>query len=175
MTKNIIIISSTPRKGGNSDILCDEFLKGAEKAGHNAKKIFLNDKNINYCTGCLDCVTKNSCSQNDDMGEIIKQILKADVLVFTTPVYFYTMSGQLKTFIDRCCAGYTQMRDLDLYFITSASAPYNGGTVDGIKRFTDCLVNCTEKLTIHAPATEINEIKSNEKIMKEAYNAGLNC
>lgn len=111
MGKKVIIISSSPRKGGNSDILCDEFQKGAQEAGHDIEKIFLKDKKINYCSGCGFCNTNNytACSQKDDMNEILDKIIKADVIVMATPVYFYTMCAQMKTFIDRWCARYTHI------------------------------------------------------------------
>ena len=108
--KKILILSSSPRRGGNSDTLCDEFLRGATEAGNEAEKIFLRDKNINYCTGCSVCsMYGKPCPQKDDMSEIIEKMLAADVIVMATPVYFYTMSAQMKTLIDRCCARYTEM------------------------------------------------------------------
>lgn len=109
MPKNILIISSSPRKGANSDTLCDQFYVGVLDAGHNVEKIFLKDKNINYCTGCGYCNEHKKCSQHDDMAEILEKMVKADVIVLATPMYFYTISGQLKTFIDRCCARYTEI------------------------------------------------------------------
>lgn len=104
MAKNVLILSSSLRKGGNSDLLCDEFVKGVRESGHNAEKIFLKDKSINYCTGCGYCFERTgNCSQKDDMADIRDKMLSADVIVFATPVYFYTMAGQMKTLIDRCC------------------------------------------------------------------------
>lgn len=55
MSKNILILSGSPRKGGNSDILCDRFMEGARESGHRAEKVFLRDKNIGYCIGCEAC------------------------------------------------------------------------------------------------------------------------
>ena len=109
MSKKVLIISSSPRKGGNSDTLCDKFAEGAKSAGNEVEKIFLKDKKINYCTGCGFCNTNDytACSQKDDTSEILDKMVEADVIVFATPVYFYTMCGQLKTLIDRCCAIYT--------------------------------------------------------------------
>ena len=69
--KKILILSSSPRRGGNSDTLCDEFLRGAIESGNEAEKIFLRDKNINYCTGCSVCsMYGKPCPQKDDMSEI---------------------------------------------------------------------------------------------------------
>jgi len=78
---------------------------GAEEAGHNVEKIFLNDKEINYCTGCGTCYNMGkSCPQKDDMAEVLGKMIAADAIVMATPVYFYTMNGQMKTLIDRTCS-----------------------------------------------------------------------
>ena len=93
-------------------MLCDQFLQGAKESGHKAEKIFLKNKNINYCTGCGACHNGiKSCAQKDDMAEVLDKMVNADVIVMATPVYFYTMCGQMKTLIDRTCARYTEIND----------------------------------------------------------------
>ena len=107
MSKKVLILSASPRKGGNSDVLCDTFLRGATAAGHSVEKISLRDKNIHYCTGCGVCNRTHRCVQKDDMAEILDKMVAADVIVLATPVYFYTMDGQMKTLIDRTVPRYT--------------------------------------------------------------------
>ncbi|MDE6138384.1 MAG: flavodoxin family protein [Candidatus Gastranaerophilales bacterium] len=150
MSKKVLIISSTPRKGGNSDILCDEFQRGAQEAGNEVEKIFLRDKKINYCSGCGYCNTNDytACSQKDDMNEILEKIVNADVIVMATPVYFYTMCGQMKTFIDRWCARYTHIIGKEFYFIITAAdnnarALYR--TLEEYRGLLDCLSSPLEK------------------------------
>ena len=122
MAKRILILSSSPRKGGNSDTLCDEFLRGAKEAGNDVEKIFLRDKKINYCTGCSTCSLHHKpCPQKDDAAEIIDKMVAADFIVLASPFYFYTMSAQMKTLIDRCCGLYTEMNDKEFYFIVTAA------------------------------------------------------
>ena len=121
MKKKVLILSSSPRRNGNSDLLCDRFLEGAKASGHDVEKIFLKDKNINYCTGCGSCSMGKSCPQKDDMPEILEKMIAADVIVMATPVYFYTMCGQMKTLIDRTCARYQEIKDKDFYFIVAAA------------------------------------------------------
>lgn len=106
MSKKILIVSSSPRKGGNSDLLCDEFMKGARGAGHDVEKIRLAEKRIGYCRGCGVCHDAHACLQKDDMAELLDKLLEADVIVLATPVYFYTLCGQMKTFIDRTVPRY---------------------------------------------------------------------
>ena len=89
MTKKVLILSSSPRRGGNSDTLCDEFMRGAQEAGNQVEKIFLKDKNINYCTGCSVCsMYGKPCPQKDDANEVVEKMIAADVIVMATPVYF---------------------------------------------------------------------------------------
>lgn len=94
-------MSTSPRKGGNYDLLCDEFMRGAQEAGNQVEKIFLKDKKVNYCLGCGACYNRGeNCPQKDDMAEILEKMVSAEVIVMATPVYFYTMNAQMKTLID---------------------------------------------------------------------------
>lgn len=119
--------------------MCDEFLRGAQEAGHEVEKIFLKDKTIHYCTGCGVCNEGKPCPQKDDAPEIVRKMVAADVIVLATPVYFYTMSAQMKTLIDRCCAGYLEIRDKEFYFIVAAaetSVAAMERTIDGFRGFS---------------------------------------
>lgn len=111
MSKKVLVLSASPRKGGNSDLLCDKFIEGATAAGNEAEKIFLRDKRINYCVACDSC-QKNTgkCALKDDMEGILEKMITADVIVMATPVYFYTMDAQMKTLIDRTVARYTEIK-----------------------------------------------------------------
>jgi multimeric flavodoxin WrbA len=176
MVKNILIISSSPRRGGNSDTLCNEFLRGAQEAGNTVEKIFLADKNIHFCNGCDLCSsTGKPCPQKDDAAEVIEKMVQADVLVLATPVYFYAMSAQLKTLLDRCCGRYTEIGNKDFYLL--ASAAENGGervqhVFDNIQGFLDCLENPTVKGKLLCGGVwHKGEIKGNPAL-KEAYEMG---
>ncbi len=85
--KKVLIISSSPGKEGNSDILCDEFACGTREAGHDVEKIRLTEKNVGYCQGCYACQKLKKCVKNDDANEIVNKMLNADVIVLATPVY----------------------------------------------------------------------------------------
>ncbi|MGN0666617.1 MAG: flavodoxin family protein [Huintestinicola sp.] len=177
--KNILIISASPRKGGNSDTLCDEFLRGARDSGNNAEKIFLRDKKINYCTGCGVCNNTHKCVQKDDMAEILDKMVNADVIVLATPVYFYTMDAQLKTLIDRTVPRYTEISGKEFYFIVTAADTDKAmleKTVDGLRGFTeDCLSDPIEKGVIYASGVwQSGEVNGTEYIRK-AYEMGRNA
>lgn len=105
MNKNILLLAGSSRKDGNSDILCDQFIMGAEEAGHYTEKVYIKDYKINYCIACYACKRNSGiCIHKDDMVEITQKMIAADVIVLATPVYFYSMDAQLKALIDRCYA-----------------------------------------------------------------------
>jgi multimeric flavodoxin WrbA len=176
MKKIVLVLSSSPRRGGNSDLLCDQFVNGANEAGHHAEKIFLKDKKINYCTGCGTCLNgKKPCPQKDDMAEILVKMIGADVIVMATPVYFYTMCGQMKTLIDRCCSRYTEITNKELYFIVTAADARKQAmerTLEEFRGFMSCLDGAKEKGVIYGVgAWNIGDIKG-KPAMEEAFEAG---
>ncbi|HII93064.1 MAG TPA: flavodoxin family protein [Methanosarcina sp.] len=176
MSKNVLILSASPRKGGNSDMLCDQFMLGAEEAGHAVEKIFLRDKEINYCTGCGTCFNRGEgCFQKDDMSEILEKMIAADAIVMATPVYFYTMNAQMKTLIDRTCPRYTEISEKDFYFIVAAANDSKLAmerTIEGFRGFTSCLEEPKEKGIIYGTGTwNIGDIKGS-KAMEQAYEMG---
>lgn len=174
--KNVLIISASPRKNGNSDILCDRFAQGALERGHKVEKIFLASKNINYCRGCGVCNTTHRCVQKDDMAEILEKMVAADVIVLATPVYFYTMDGQMKTLIDRTVPRYTEITDKDFYYIMTAADTEKASlirTIEAFRGFTeDCLAGAREAGVIYGVgAWNIGEIKGTPSY-DEAYEMG---
>ena len=178
MNKNVLVISASPRKGGNSDTLCDEFIRGAQESGNHAEKIFLASKNIKYCIGCGVCNTTQKCVQKDDMAEILDKMVEADVIVLATPVYFYTMDAQMKTLIDRTVPRYTEIQNKDFYFIVAAADTERKmmeRTIEGFRGFTqDCLTGAREKGIIYGTgAWQAGEIKGTPAVT-QAYEMGRN-
>ncbi len=147
--KKVLILSGSPRKGGNSDLLCDEFMRGALASGNEVTKIRVAEKNVGYCRACYACARNGGvCVQNDDMKEILSAMESADVLVLATPVYFYSASAQLKTVIDRTLARWTKLKNKEFYYImTSAeeSDTVMDGTLAVLRGFADCLEGSAEK------------------------------
>ena len=105
MGKKVLVLSGSPRKGGNSDLLCDEFVRGAIESGNQVEKIRIAEKKIGYCSACYYCRDHGGiCARKDDMVEILQKIIEADVIVLSSPVYFYSINAQLKAVIDRTVA-----------------------------------------------------------------------
>ena len=175
--KNVLIISSSPRKGGNSDLLCDEFMVGAKESGNNVEKILLVDKKVGFCNACGACYSTGKCVQKDAANEIIEKIMKNDVIVLATPTYFYAMSAQLKALIDRTCGVYQDIRNKEFYVIVTA-ADHNKEmlerVVDNIRGFFDCLDGAQEKgIMLVGGVVNKGDVKNTE-FMKQAYEMGKN-
>lgn len=176
MAKKILLISASPRKGGNTDRLCDEFARGAREAGHEVEKIRLAEHTIHYCTGCGTCSELGKpCPQRDDAAEIIDKMVAADTLVLATPVYFYTMSAQMKTLIDRTCPRYTELAGKEFYFIAAMAEtqrPLMERTFDSLRGFLDCLDDPHEKGLIAATGVWKRGEIEGTPFLQEAYEMG---
>lgn len=176
--KKVLILSGSPRRGGNSDLLCDEFMRGCLQSGHMVEKVRISEKKINFCTGCGVCNNTHKCVLKDDMVDILNKMVEADVIVMATPVYFYSMDGQMKTLIDRCVPRYQEISNKEFYFILAAADTNEKmmhRTIEAFRGFSqDCLDNTQEKGIIYGlGAWQIGEIKDNPA-MKQAYDAGKN-
>lgn len=149
MGKSILIISSSPRKSGNTDILCDRFAEGAVEAGNETETIYLREKNIGNCLACDSCKRNGGeCIRKDDMEEILTKIMASDAIVMATPVYFYTMNAQMKNLIDRTYSRYLEIKDKEFYFMLTAADDDIRAmerTVEGFRGFTYCLEGAVEK------------------------------
>ena len=181
MAKKIIVLNGSPRANGNTKELVKAFVKGAESAGNTVQVFDLQKMNIHGCLGC--CMGgKDEASpfvQKDDMAEILDKMVQADVIVMATPVYFYSMNGQMKTLIDRTVPRYEEIAGKDFYFIVAAADSNRANmekTLETFRGFTeDCLPDAHEKGVIYGTgAWQIGDIKSSPA-MEEAYQAGRNA
>lgn len=178
MSKKILVLSASPRKGGNSDILCDEFILGAKESGNQVEKIFVANKKINYCIACGYCKqNEGNCVHKDDMTKILEKMLDTDVIVMATPVYFYSMDAQMKTLIDRVFPKYTEIKNKEFYFIMTAGNSKKQSlerTLEGFRGFTSCLTGSKEKGIIYGTGVlKKGDIKESPA-MKQAYEMGKN-
>ena len=176
MSKKVLIISTSPRKGGNSDTLAEEFARGAKEAGHEVEKSGLWDKTIGFCRGCLACQKTGRCVIHDDADAIARKMLTADVIVFATPIYYYEMSGQMKTMLDRAnplfSADYT-FRDI---YLLATAADTDDSAMDGAAKGLEGWISCFEKarlagMVFGGGADAIGTIQGNPAL-NEAYEMG---
>lgn len=179
MSKKVLIISSSFRLQSNSDILAHEAQRGAIEAGNDVEFVNLKDKNINSCLGCMTCQKTLRCVQDDDMRELVEKVRKADVLIFATPIYFYEMSGQMKTFLDRCYPLYPGDYNFrDVYIITAsrASATHTSDTATmGLLGWITCFEKANlAGMVIGAGVLGPNEVSEHPDLLEQAYEMGKN-
>ena len=171
MSKKVLILSGSPRKNGNSDILCDEFMRGALEAGHQVEKIRVAEKNIGFCRGCYACKS-GSCVIQDDMAEVLQKMIDADVLVLASPVYFYSIDAQLKALIDRTVARWTEVKDKEFYYIMTAADGERASletTLACFRGYADCVEGAQERGVLYGTGVyEKGEVKGT-KAMAEAF------
>ncbi|QAA32641.1 flavodoxin family protein [Clostridium manihotivorum] len=102
---NILVITGSPRKNGNTEIIAGVFAESAREVGHKVTVRKLSENKVNPCIDCKYCFTHDGvCVQNDDMNEILKDLDKSDILVLASPIYWFDVSAQTKCFIDRMYA-----------------------------------------------------------------------
>lgn len=175
--KKILVISTSERSNSNSDILADEFIKGARENGHQVEKVALTNQVITFCKGCLSCQKTGNCIIKDDANVIVNKMIAADVIVFATPVYFYEMSGQMKTLLDRSNPAFiADYKFRDIYLIMSAAddeVDTFNGTIHGLEGWVRCFEKCSLKGIMKAGGfINPKEVIQNSKIMEEAYLLG---
>lgn len=142
MSKKVLIISTSLRNNSNSEILAKEFAKGAREAENDVKEITLKDKNIAFCKGCLACQKLGKCVIDDDVALISKDMHDAQVIAFATPIYYYEMSGQMKTLLDRANWLYSSdYKFEDIYLLSTAAEDedyVDKRAISGLEGWIDC-------------------------------------
>lgn len=174
--KNILVISSSLRRGSNSEALASEFARGAADAGNTVETITLRDNTINFCRGCLACQKTQKCVISDDARAIVAKMHDADVIAFASPIYYYEMSGQLKTLLDRANPLYpSDYRFRDIYMLTSAAEDEPGTperAVSGLTGWIDCFEKARLAGTVFAGGVNSPDEIKGHPALAEAYSAG---
>lgn len=177
--KKIIVVTSSPRKGGNSEILAQKFAEGAVSAGNDVQFVAVRDIGLKFCTGCMYCQSHGKCVLGDGMNALYEKFENADVLVFATPVYYYAVCGQLKTLLDRLNPLYPRNNKFkDVYLLATAAEDEESamdGAVKDIQGWIDCFDGVTLKGVLHGiGVTDMGEI--NHTVFPEkAYELGKNA
>lgn len=173
-----MIITTSLRANSNSTQLANMFMEGAKQNGNQVEMISLQNKHIEFCRGCLACQTLRKCVINDDMNAIIPKMHDADVIAFATPIYYYEMSGQMKTLIDRMNAMYRKdYRFRDVYLLTAAAEDESETPKRaeiGLTGWIDCYGKASLKGHVFCGGVDKpRDIEGNGKL-QEAYEMGKN-
>jgi multimeric flavodoxin WrbA len=176
MAKKVLVISTSLRSNSNSEKLAESFAEGVKAAGHDAEIVSLRDKSIAFCKGCLACQKTGHCIINDDANAITDKMLEADVIAWATPVYYYEMSGQMKTMIDRANPLFPKdYRFRDVYLLTAAAEDeqdVDSRVVNGLNGWIACFEKARFAGKVCATGvTDPGDIGGNPKLA-EAYAMG---
>ena len=177
MNKKVLIISTSLRQNSNSELLARQFSKGAEEAGNQVEILSLRGKTLQFCVGCLACQRTGRCAIQDDANAITEKMREADVICFATPVYYYEMSGQMKTLLDRANALFAaDYAFRDIYLLT-ASAEAEDSAADGPIQGLKGWIACFEKARLSGVvrgggANDPGEMEGLTDKLDEAYKMG---
>lgn len=176
MKKNIVVISSSLRKGSNSEMLADKFIEGARDSGHQVEKVNMQGKAIGFCKGCLGCQKAGKCVIQDDSNEIVRKMLSADSIVFATPIYYYEMSGQMKTMLDRANPlFFLDYKFRDIYLLTTAAdedAHAEEGALNGLNGWISCFAKAYLSGTVFAGGVDETGEIQHHPALQIAYQMG---
>ena len=177
MSKNVLVISTSPRKNSNSESLATAFAKGALEAGNTVEQISLRGKDIKFCIGCLTCVKTLRCVISDDTEEIRQKMLKADVIAFATPIYYYEMSGQMKTLLDRSNPLYkSDYAFRDIYLLSSAAddgPEVPERAITGLGGWIECFEKARFAGSVFMGGVDAPGEKPEHPSLEDAYRMGL--
>ena len=175
MSRSILILSSSPRPGGNSDMLCDALADGVRAAGNSAEKLRVAQMKIAPCLGCEYCHEKGegTCVQRDDMDQIWVAIQGADAIVFASPIYFFGLSAQLKLVIDRLYARYEEMEvENGALLLTCASGESVTESAKILyRKLADCCGFADKGIVCATGVWATGEVEE-KNALQEAYNLG---
>lgn len=176
MSKKVVVVSTSLRTNSNSELLAKSFVEGAKEAGNEVEYISLKNKDIRFCIGCLACQTIGHCVIKDDVADIMNSVLEADVVVWATPIYYYEMSGQMKTLIDRLNPMYSKdYKFRDIYLLATAAEEGDEvfeKVITGLNGWIDCFEKASIQGTVLCGGVSDGGAISDNSKLKEAYNMG---
>ena len=171
--KTVLVISASPRRGGNTDLLCDEFIRGAKEVGGEVEKIFLDDYKIDFFHEQHEH-SADSVSADDQAPIIIEKMANADIIVLSSPVYYMNIDGQMKTLMDRCFRN-QGLGGKEFYYITACADSEDSTAETAIfafRGFVVCLPNPVERGMVKAIGMGRKGAVEQSQYMQEAYNLG---
>ena len=173
----VLVITTSLRAKSNSDLLAACVIDGAKEAGHTVEQISLKGKKLNFCIGCLACQKTQKCVLQDDAIAIAEKVKDAETLVFITPIYYYEMSGQMKTLLDRLNPLYsTDYKFRKVYMLSVAAedeAFVPEKAVSGLQGWVDCFEKAELSGSLFCGGiTDAGEAETNNAAKSAAYEFG---
>ena len=186
MANKIIIVKGSPRKNGNSAILAEQVAAGAEAVGAEVKSFYLHGMDIQPCDACDACqgVADLDCVIEDDMQILYPKLREADAVVYASPIYWFTVSAQMKLFMDRCYGLGGDSDEIEYHALAGkrigivltygGDDPFDSGAVNAIRTFQDMFNYIPAEIAgiVYGYASDAGKIRQNQEVMKEAYELG---
>lgn len=180
----LLALLGSPRKNGNTSFLLDEYLKGIKESNKEVEiaKVYLQGKDIHYCNACNVChkVTIGKCVIKDDMQELYAQFNKSKMIVFATPVYWWGVSSQLKTFLDRTNAfdveggKYFKGKTISVLMTYGIDSPNKGPELIKTSFEEICKYTGMNLMDVYGVCTtQYSHIKEDPATLKKVYEMGL--
>jgi len=180
--KKVLVLLASPRKKGNSALLAGKIAEGAQAEGASVETVFLHELEIRPCTSCYACQAPGStgCAIDDEMQKPFPLMLEADAWVLASPVYWFTMSAQLKIWMDRCFAFPAYAEDpfkgrrIAIAMAYGGEDPFDSGCVNALRTFQDAYgyVGATIAGFVYGSAMKPGEIRKNKALMEAAFDLG---
>ena len=180
--KKVLILLGSPRRKGNSAILAEAIARGAKAAGASVETVFFQPLEIAPCKACYACQKPKSkgCAIDDDMQPIYRKMLEAEAWVIASPVYWFTMSAQIKLWMDRCLAFGAYAKDpfegkrIAVAMSYGGDDPFDSGCVNALRTFQDAYRYVGAEIVgmVYGSAMEPGDIKANKALLKEAEGLG---
>jgi multimeric flavodoxin WrbA len=182
--KHVVVLLGSPRKRGNSTVLAEQIIRGAESVGATVETVYLNGMHIKPCQGCYACKKKNStgCAVDDDMQSLYPKLAESGAWIIASPVYWFNMSAQTKIFMDRCFALWNEDpkknqiygKRIAIAMSYGDSDPFNSGCVNALRSFQDAYRYAGASIVgmVYGSADQPGEIASNAELMARAEEIG---
>lgn len=181
-SKKVLVLLGSPRRKGNSAALAQKIAEGAKSEGASVRAVFLHGMNISPCTACYACRKPKSkgCSIDDDMQPLYRAMLEADAWVIASPVYWFTLSAQMKLWMDRCLAFPAYGKEpfegkrIAIAMSYGGEDPFDSGCVNALRTFQDAYnyVGANIVGMVYGSAMEPGDIRSNRALLREARELG---
>jgi len=180
MSKQILVLKSSPRENGNSNALAEQLVSGAKEEGAEVESLMLHDMNIQPCDACDVCQETGVCIVKDDMQKIYPLLEKADAIVLASPIYYFTISAQAKLVIDRFYALETEQgntlkgKEIGIILTYGDTDLHNSGGINAIRTLEDIFRYIGAKIVgiVHGTADEVGDAEKEPELMKRAYKLG---
>ncbi|MBP5177009.1 MAG: flavodoxin family protein [Clostridia bacterium] len=173
----VLVVTTSLRVSSNSDALAERVVAGARDVGHDVERISLKGKVIKFCIGCFACQKTRKCVLSDDAAEIVKKVGNADTLVFVTPIYYYEMSGQMKTLLDRLNPLYASEYTFRNVYMLSVAADDDESTPERAVGGLEGWISCFDKAALSGTKffggiNDAGEALKDAEALKSAYEFG---